>query len=531
MEEYDDLCQKDKKDICISNILNLQTMISPFNYDTAVVQGLYIRDWITSKKLMKDIFIEKLGFNFEYIEVVLTDYDEDSWQKLTNLSASEQETVNKEISDQMQIDIFNIVQPGKLYFIRIEIPGHFILNFVDTRGHFTVLIYDPTMPDKDEQQAGKPYWYVSVIRNVYHNKHYFEDDLPDNILWQGELPLCYMYVIHLFLYKFLTMQSDVILDKYNDQCDDVYIMKFTRDILKLCYEYGMVKASDYYLLTNNSYKIQEIIKKEPSVVFYHIIGKVSSVAMIKTILNHIGFFSPAFIFEEYKWVNDYIDKTLAHLDFQIRDGLKTEVGTEVKIARFRVLLNIIIYKGIIGIEQDITKSMQKLSDDLAKEKLSVNDLLKNWYYQDDLILFRLYGEKNNVDLYLLDNKEVIDREIKDKDGNTILLKAISDKSGFYDNNTKTGLILTSNSNAQNNEGDTALMIASRNNDIDTVMLLFTRSPMDVDVNIKNKAGETALDIAKKLNHPQIVDILSSKKITHSGGYGGKFKRYRLKNTR
>jgi len=70
------------------------------------------------------------------------------------------------------------------------------------------------------------------------------------------------------------------------------------------------------------------------------------------------------------------------------------------------------------------------------------------------------------------------------------------------------LLLEANAdvNLQNNDGETALMCAITNENIETVKLLLSKKP---DLGLKNKYGKTALQEAAKDGREEIYDILKS----------------------
>jgi len=75
----------------------------------------------------------------------------------------------------------------------------------------------------------------------------------------------------------------------DDLGDDYYILSFTHYILKLSYAYGLINHFDYYVLTDNIYKIQEIIKNmAKNETIYNLINKVSSTQMVDILYNHFS---------------------------------------------------------------------------------------------------------------------------------------------------------------------------------------------------------------------------------------------------
>lgn len=78
--------------------------------------------------------------------------------------------------------------------------------------------------------------------------------------------------------------------------------------------------------------------------------------------------------------------------------------------------------------------------------------------------------------------------------------------GFGNNNEIVKALIQAGAdvNATTHTGQTVLMIAVRENDINSVKLLIQAG---ADVNAKDVFGETALTIANKYKHTEIIDIL------------------------
>ena len=64
-------------------------------------------------------------------------------------------------------------------------------------------------------------------------------------------------------------------------------MKFTRDMLKLTKEFNLINNFDYYLLTNNIYKIRELLPTQAEITGNHMF-LISSIEMFNIFSVHIN---------------------------------------------------------------------------------------------------------------------------------------------------------------------------------------------------------------------------------------------------
>ena len=251
------------------HILYMENINNPYDKVRVNLQALAIRDQFYNN-LIKDIFIKKFKFDFEYSKIKLNN-------KTMDLGGTNLDNLNNFITN---------IKSNGLYFLDIsetfgsEKPGHANVHIIihDNNGKY-VYIYEPHQ---------KKYKRIESYINFYKNLGYNIKDLPQNILTQESLPLCYMYVLHFFLTIYFIYKNKKDINKYiqTSKCDDLYIMTFTKQILKLIFMYGYIDEIKYYVLTNNTF---EIIKKiNENIQIDTIFGYINSDSMIKIIKNNIS---------------------------------------------------------------------------------------------------------------------------------------------------------------------------------------------------------------------------------------------------
>lgn len=100
-----------------------------------------------------------------------------------------------------------------------------------------------------------------------------------------------------------------------------------------------------------------------------------------------------------------------------------------------------------------------------------------------------------------------DINYSDKNGYTELMYASESKSLSEDISLRIVKILIEkgvNINLSNNEGDTALILASRNYHPHIVEHLLKAS---ANIDIKNNSGKTAMDVATEYEHKEIINLI------------------------
>ena len=151
-------------------------------------------------------------------------------------------------------DYINTLKPNYIYITIVDLIDHVNLHYIDTYNNY-VYIYEPHMPTGENQHK---YCVYTISREIYNKRKYTIKDIPENILKQTNLALCFMYILHFILYTLTTFNDTISTIKY-DSSDNIYIMSFVKYILKLCHEYNKIDNIEYYILTNNKFKIQELM--------------------------------------------------------------------------------------------------------------------------------------------------------------------------------------------------------------------------------------------------------------------------------
>ncbi len=512
---YKHYCQPNFLETCIKNFENMRAMLKPYDAYRSILQGRWIRDRIGIKEFVTTILISEFKFNFKLLEWNIDDiyhtYEELSEKK----SIEKSDDLKQKMND--YIDTLNY---GNIYIILFSIPGHYNLHYVNKYSDDDkyVYIYEPHMPSV--KITRKSYPIIKKIKTYYYDKGFNVKKLPANILKQKNLPLCYMYVIHFFMYLFVTMgmaipkyvpdDDDYLLTKYLD-VDDLYIMNFTRYILKLCHEYKLINYVDYYILTNNTHKIQilssqsddnlQIIGVNKNTPVYNLIEKISSSAMINIVYN---------FFPNIK---------LNMASFMQMCDIKSAINPE----RLREFI-LYIYNSNISNEIQICELIMilRLMDDLPDKIMTTN---KKYYQEENIAsIFRqcdhthLYidsldshghtalmnavdNEYDDIVKLLLENKA--DVNLRDTFGrqSTVLMDAVESDS---ENIVKLLLANKADVNLQNNLGWTALMYAVKSDSENMVKLLLENK---ADVDLWNNDGRTALMEAVAGNSENIVKLL------------------------
>lgn len=512
MINTDKYCRKNKTDKCKENILNMASLIEPFDHYRSDIQALYIRDVIREKDLIDKIFIEQFGFNFIYLSWNVNDLYN---QYLEDLPKEERKI--NELTKKMD-NYIKQISKDKLYFIHFSIPGHANIHFINNN---KVYIYDPHNPTPEKIE--NEYWYIGEIKKIYETNGFIYEPLPSNILSQKQLPLCYLYVLHFFLHIFINNALNKEIGKYDTRCDDIYIMKFTRDLLKLCRQYGLtyVETDQYYLLTNNTYKIQEKIRLDPTIRFYDILEKVSSYEMIAIIINNINNLNIAFV-HNYSFMNPANEKELMLCTNIVKYLLKFIITNKLNLPN--LLFEIILLVDTLPkkISDKIFKDSQDLIDKARTETKKLDISMKNSiaYYQfsnGDHLTFMIIRNYNRYEYdlknfnVLLNSKTI---NLINEYGNTLLIEAM------YDN--KNALIFVkdllehgADPLIENKINDNALLeaIDKYNKNHEPVFLDIIKLLIDNVLNKNIKEGikehyiKRAIVEEKYLNDKDVLDLL------------------------
>lgn len=241
-------------DTCINNFYNMRALLQPYTRLKSISQGVYLRDTEGINKMSKIIKLlkNKLEFQFDYLYINLKTSNIEKNVHIIDDSIFEMKKTTQNIYEKNK-------DTDKIVFLHIGIPGHVNTHIIvcnkDPIIKNKVYIYEPhhPQPDLDKQS----YAYEKQYREMYKVANYEIKSLPQYILGQTQLPLCYMYVIHFFLLILLFKDHEQILYDASHKYDDI----FTRDIFKLVNEYGLIEDDlIYYLLTNNTYWVQHLLQ-------------------------------------------------------------------------------------------------------------------------------------------------------------------------------------------------------------------------------------------------------------------------------
>lgn len=242
----------DDRETCKNAVHSMKSLLEPFDYVKSVMQGMYIRD-MSYNDLMDVIFKKHFKFKFNYHKIY-ANKDKNGVEYVDFDTYIELEADDLDMS--VLSSTLNIIDRNdSCTFIYFKVPGH--VNAHILRGN-DVYIYEP---------HNKDYNYVQTVKKIYEKSGFKLQELPKTIMAQKNLPLCYMYVINFFL--IILLYPDAKYKKYEiyeKTCDDLYIMKFTRDMLKLLKEYECITEWRYILLTNNMHALNEYLVSHPNFI-------------------------------------------------------------------------------------------------------------------------------------------------------------------------------------------------------------------------------------------------------------------------
>jgi len=337
-----------------------------------------------------------------------------------------------------------------------------------------VYIYEPHLPT--EEQIESEYWLVKEMHNIYAENGFNVMKLPNYILKQTNLSLCYMYALHFFMIIFITKNKEYpdLVTKYQS-IDNIYIMNFVRYILKLCNAHGLIPDIDYYILTNNNYQIQKIINKD--LVINDLLLKVSDISTLKLIFS----------------------KT-TNIKLNIAGFIYLYLSKDVEIEMLeKIIFSIPNELNPMACEMEIIMNILNKSYEPFELCNNYNLIIDEKYYTErTALMLSIFFDNAEITKLLLKKKEKIEGpellyaiyNVKQID----LLKLLLEKKldiDFLDNLKNTPLILAVNTNNQ-----------------DIVKLILEKNP---NIDLRNNYGITALFGAIYLNNPEIVKLILEKK--------------------
>jgi len=265
----DIICNLNKT--CEDNYAFIKSITTPFNKMIAISQGIFL-------KMTK--VDGKSGWSSDIIPLILKEMKFDFIQKVLlyedifigrPIDDAIKQRLVREIDEMITANINN----KKIIFINFYVAGHVNIHllyptYLEGVGRgYDVYIYEPHM---------RPYPHYILCDEIYKAiERCNVKTLPPYVLRQASLPLCYIYVMHFFLLIIFNTNPKFF---ESTASDDIFIIKFTRDIFKLMHEYKKVDDTIYYLLTNNIYMMNDIIKRSAEFDIWHI-GYISSIEMIQ----------------------------------------------------------------------------------------------------------------------------------------------------------------------------------------------------------------------------------------------------------
>lgn len=368
-----------------------------YKINKSILQGIHIRDKIEIKNVIQKVFIEDMNIDIIYYEWDMRNYDFDSQ--------------NEKEKDKINNFIFNKITEldfDKKIFIYFIIPNHANLLYIEKkRNIYTYYFYEPHMPKNNEE-----YQHINYITKIF-NKLDFKKGIIPYTLKQDQLPLCYMYVLHNFIFL------NHIKKRKSDLCkidDDDSIIDFTNFIIEKCYEVKLINKEDYYLLTDkiNQYNLYGIKRKinniflktcNPNVLLY-LLKKNMYIDYndIKNINGYVDFY----------YINEFL--ILVRNNKEINEFNKHTIYIFMCVMKF--YYNININYNLFDMFDNIDSNI--ILEILQKNKILNNHINYNLYY----FIFNLI--KNNENKITL--AENLFNEINDNNVKYLLNNVISSKS-------------------------------------------------------------------------------------------------------
>jgi hypothetical protein len=202
--------EKSGKEKCEELVSFMNNTIYPYNKVRSLICAIYIRDNIGIPKIINTLFRDLYGFDIVCNEIEF----------------------NESIKFEELIDTKN-----KFIFIYLKVQDNKHVNMIFINTHSKeYYYYEPHFGSEEQikKYGMRPiYNYISFIKKLFAQNNYKCLDMPKTLLAQEALPFCYMYCLHFFIHKVINYNNDDML--YTKTCDDLYIMRFIRDMLKLCH--------------------------------------------------------------------------------------------------------------------------------------------------------------------------------------------------------------------------------------------------------------------------------------------------------
>jgi hypothetical protein len=380
---------------------------------------------------------------------------------------------------------------------------------------------------------------MQTMESIFMNAKFAIKKIPNNVLpesqpmklvlRQNKLPLCYMYTLHFFMYLFISKNGMSPIKKYAIYSDDIYIMTFTKQVLKLCHLYGFVNDDDYYLLTNNTYKFKQLTASK-GLILNNLLEKVSSKEMLKTVyqsksicsLNLTKFIE---IINEFL-ISDGDSIIIMNHVLEIICILIDNIGMVTPNDKYELYLisNIFLFyeKELIKVYNEFirefdyperitffpNKIKKFIGDYQLRKDTSTNFNLvnhRNSHRNTPLILICKYNKYPLIEYDIAKFLIAHHAEINwiNNDGSTALIIAVAN------NNYEMVKLLLDNYahiDLQNNIGLTALMNAGVENNAAIFKLLLDHG---ANTELKDIDGDTVIEYVYEKQYQKIIDILNN----------------------
>lgn len=487
-KDFHKYCQPNKFEQCIKNIHNLRTMVEPYNIYRTVLQGMWIKDVIGTKKLVNEVLINKFGFNINYLEISFENQDD-----------------NDDIVNVMN-NILADIKGDNIYLIQVYLRDHVNIIYVDTyykrestkasyKG--SVYIYEPHLPEKLDLTE---YSVYIQLQKIYEDNNINVLKLPERISKQSNLSLSYMYVLHFYIYIFVTRNESEKNTIYKDwSIDNIYIMNFTGFILKLSNEYELIGDIDYYILTNNTFQIQNLITRDTQI--NDLLLKVSSNLMIRILYRMSdNILLGSFVHIVYQG-EQYID--------QLCNNISNIINVPNKTTQQMIELRVIVLEMQSLFPQCNNKNFKSFifktnnMEKLPETNNYYSGIIKSQIKSNDFNILMYAAKEGNLNLtrfLVLKNANI---NLQNKDGSTALMFAVNEG---HENVVKLLLYNNANTDLQNKDGWTALILAANKGYEGIIKLLLEKK---ANVDLQNNNGWTALMIAVDNRYKNIVKLLLS----------------------
>lgn len=117
---------KDNAKNCIENLNNFRSSFELFDIEQSVLQATYIRDDITFKNIIEQIFRDKMDFNVAYSDIDLRYVSSSGYNEINCIDK------NDRIRHDLNIYI-NQLSIDNIYYCTIKIPEHVNVIFLNKK--------------------------------------------------------------------------------------------------------------------------------------------------------------------------------------------------------------------------------------------------------------------------------------------------------------------------------------------------------------------------------------------------------------